>query len=153
MRGKSTLLRTPGWHETERATNRYLHQVLAMLSDSSTPNASPIDLQELLDRCMGNIDLAQRVLSKLQSQFEADLVELERALTEKNGKIAASAAHRLNGAASNIAAHDLQRCAAQIENSARDNLLHEMPAQIAQLRKHWSRFTDATFSFAADKTR
>ncbi|MCC6123989.1 MAG: Hpt domain-containing protein [Pirellulales bacterium] len=120
-----------------------------MLREISTPGSSPIDLQELLNRCMGNLDLAQRVLSKLQSQFEADLVELERALAEKNGKLAASVAHRLNGAASNIAAHDLQRCAAQIENSARENLLQEMPAQISQLRNQWSRLNEAALSFSA----
>jgi HPt (histidine-containing phosphotransfer) domain-containing protein len=108
--------------------------------------SSPIDVQELLDRCMGNINLAERVLAKLQSRFAEDMIEFERALTEKNGTLLTSIAHRLKGAASNVAAHDLQMCAAKIEESGRKGQMEDLPAQLDILRNQWSRLNEATLS-------
>ncbi len=104
----------------------------------------PLDVQELLERCMGNIDLAQRVLSKLQSRFDEDMLDLENALSAENSQLIASIAHRLKGAASNVAAHDLQKCVAMIEESARKNSLKNVAIQLEQLRTEWSRVNTMT---------
>jgi HPt (histidine-containing phosphotransfer) domain-containing protein len=115
-----------------------------MSPELSTPESSPIDVRELLERCMGNIELAERVLAKVESQFEADIAELERAYAERNGKLMAGIAHRLKGSSSNVAAHDLQRCAAEIEELARRESLVEFPAQLEKLRGEWSRIKNAS---------
>jgi len=117
-----------------------------MPQELSTQESAPIDVRELLDRCMGNIDLAERVLAKLQSQFQQDIAELELALSEKNGKLIAGIAHRLKGSSSNVAAHDLQKCAAEIEDLARKEILDDMPSHFAKLQTQWLRIKNATLS-------
>jgi HPt (histidine-containing phosphotransfer) domain-containing protein len=113
------------------------------LTDQET---SPIDVQELLDRCMGNFNLAERVLAKLQSRFDEDMVELERALSSKDDRLIASIAHRLKGAASNVAAHELQKCAARIEELANNHLMDPLSGHFDALRKQWSRLNDSALS-------
>ena len=95
---------------------------------------------------MGNIELAQRVLGKLQSRFPEDLAELDLALQRRDGKLVASIAHRLKGAAANVAAHQLQDCAAKIEESARDDCIDAIPDQIECLRTQWTKFNQVTCS-------
>lgn len=120
-----------------------------MYPENSTTELPAIDVQELIDRCMGNLELAQRVFAKLQAQFKQDLIALESALAEKDGKLMANIAHRLKGAASNVAAHDLYRCVAAIEESARDGMLESLPAQLDILHKHWARLNETTLSNTA----
>jgi HPt (histidine-containing phosphotransfer) domain-containing protein len=128
------------------ATNGHQQQFIPMPQELPTQESAPIDVRELLERCMGNIDLAERVLSKLESQFQADITELERAYSEKNDKRIASVAHRLKGSAANIAAHDLQKCAAEIEDLARQEIIEDLPAHFDKLRAQWLRIKDSTAS-------
>jgi HPt (histidine-containing phosphotransfer) domain-containing protein len=121
-------------------------EVVAMLEEFPRQESPALDVQELINRCMGNIELAERVLAKLQSRYEEDVLELERALSNKNGKLLASVAHRLKGAASNVAAHDLRESAARIEDSARKELFDAIPAQLDVLRTQWTRLNEATLS-------
>lgn len=120
-----------------------------MFSESSIPESAPIDAQELIDRCMGNIDLAERVLAKLQSRFNDDLKELEDAIRTNNVKQVATIAHRLKGAASNVAAHDLQRSAAKIEELAREEKLGHLPAHLETMRNQWVRINGFSLANAA----
>jgi HPt (histidine-containing phosphotransfer) domain-containing protein len=117
-----------------------------MLQNTTTQTDSPIDVRELLDRCMDNIDLAERVLGKLNSRFADDMAELERALEAKNGHAVASVAHRLKGAAANVAAHDLQKYAADVEESARREMLDRLPAQFDLLRNEWKKINDTALT-------
>jgi HPt (histidine-containing phosphotransfer) domain-containing protein len=114
-----------------------------MPSDLSTQESAPIDLQELIERCMGNLELAERVLSKLQSRFDEDMARLEQALSAKDGQLIASIAHRLKGASANVAAHDLQKCAAEIEELANQDILADLPVHLEILRHQWSRLNDS----------
>ena len=41
-------------------------------------NTDVLDLQGLCDRCMGNLDLVERVLDKFEQRLPAELAELER---------------------------------------------------------------------------
>ena len=113
-----------------------------MPHDISIHESAPINTQELVERCMGNIDLAERVLAKLQSRFDEDLAGLEQALSAKDGRRIASIAHRLKGAAANVAARDLQKYAAEIEDLANKNMLADLPVRLKILRHQWSRIND-----------
>jgi HPt (histidine-containing phosphotransfer) domain-containing protein len=123
-----------------------MQETLSMLPENATKESSPIDIQELVDRCMGNLELAQRVFAKLQSQFKDDLIDLELALAAKDSKLMACIAHRLKGAASNVAAHNLYRSVASLEESAREGQIANLPAQLDILRKELSRLNETTLS-------
>ena len=52
--------------------------------------APVIDLVALKARCLGNLDLVDRVLAKFTGQVDADLDELDRAIHERNPAKAAN---------------------------------------------------------------
>lgn len=108
--------------------------------DSSEP---AFDLQELVNRCLGNIEFAERVLAKFQARFGDDIAMLEHAITAEDADTTASIAHRLKGASATAAAKGIQTLAAEIEQLARNRSLEELPTHLQQLRREWSRFTES----------
>lgn len=109
---------------------------------------SAFDYQELLDRCLGNIEFAERVLTKFQSRFDADLMELEQALDAKDADAVARVAHRLKGASATAAAGGIRHQAAEIEDLARKHDVNEVPNRLRELRNECSRFSRSVSSLA-----
>ena len=103
--------------------------------ERQTLDESPvIDSTELIARCMGNLEFAERLLGKFQGRLDDDIVQLEHALQAQNTDLIARVAHRIKGASANIAAHPLRQRAAEIEHSARENSLTTIPSQLDELR-------------------
>lgn len=98
------------------------------------------DSADLVARCLGNIAFAERVLAKFNSRFELDLAELEQAIQTQDGEGIARVAHRLKGAAANVAAGSLRAHAAGIEKAARAGDLPPISAQVDELRSQWRVF-------------
>lgn len=95
----------------------------------------PIDEEELLRRCLGKPDLVVRLLQKFVPQAEQDAREIENALARKDGSAAATASHRLKGAALNVSAKRLGELAAAVDQLARSGNLAaaaETNLQLAQ---------------------
>ena len=109
---------------------------------------SAFDFQELLDRCLGNLEFAERVLAKFQSRFDDDLVEIEQALDAKDADAVARVAHRLKGASATAAANGIRDQAAKIEDLARNHHVEEIPTRLQELRNECSRFAETVSSFA-----
>lgn len=109
---------------------------------SSIDPVAVFDRQELIARCLGNLEFAERILSRFQTRFEEDLSELERAVSDRNAEQIASLAHRLKGSSANAAAHSLRERAGEIEGLARRQTLQEIPSRLEGLRSEWSRFTE-----------
>ena len=99
-----------------------------------------LKVDELLARCMGNLDFATRVLATFQDRFEKDLEELERGLDARDVEAVAQVAHRIKGASANVAAHSLSEQAAAIEQLGRSQQVSMLPLHVQQLRDEWSRF-------------
>lgn len=102
-----------------------------------------INFDELLARCLGNVDIAEKVLSRFQDRFDVDLNELERGLDARDPQAIALIAHRIKGASANVAAPALYEVAAAIEDLGRGARLAEVPAGVAQLRGEWTRFVQS----------
>jgi HPt (histidine-containing phosphotransfer) domain-containing protein len=107
-----------------------------------------LDLQELLDRCLGNLEFAQRVLAKFEARFGDDLRQLERDQEAEAAEAIARVAHRLKGSAANVAAKDLERISARIEELGRLGRLSEIPERLEELRGEWSHFVGYSASVA-----
>jgi HPt (histidine-containing phosphotransfer) domain-containing protein len=105
------------------------------------------EAEELLARCMGNIEFAERVLAKFQQRFEDDLTELQQGLASQNAQHIAGVAHRLKGASANVGAPGLQMRATEIEDLARARCVSEVPVRLDQLRYEWARFVRSVSSF------
>jgi PAS domain S-box-containing protein len=111
------------------------------LSSAVPPDPAPIDHPELLRRCMGRRELAARLVAKLVGQAARDIEAAVHAVQRNDATALMIAAHRLKGAAANVAAGGLQRVAADLEILGRAGslagaapLLEILQAEFARLQ-------------------
>ena len=108
-----------------------------MCVEASDPSAFTIDLDDLLVRCLGNLEFAERILAMFQERFDQDLVELDRLWLEGDAPGVARLAHRLKGASANAAARGLHWRVSQIEQLARQASLTAVGPHLDHLRQEW----------------
>jgi HPt (histidine-containing phosphotransfer) domain-containing protein len=110
-----------------------------------TPESFPsdvLDLEGLTNRCMGNIDLVQRVLAKFEQQLPEELAELERSLGLRDTEQIARIAHRVKGTSASMSAESLRRAAAAIESLGRTGCVTDVSKEIEHLRGEWERYLE-----------
>ncbi len=116
--------------------------------DRETTNAlTVLDGEELLARCMGNLEFAETILNMFHERCGADLGELERAVACEDVELVARLAHRMKGASANAAVPGIQARAAEIEQAARACSAAEIPHYLTNLREEFGRFTTAMTEF------
>jgi len=106
-------------------------------------DAAPLNFAELVERCVGRLDLVQRILDKFQAQFAGDLDQLEAALEQADLAGVSRLAHRLKGSAANVAAPRLRATAEGIEKRAAGGDVDALADCCWTLREEWSRFRQA----------
>ncbi|MBL9125589.1 MAG: Hpt domain-containing protein [Planctomycetaceae bacterium] len=105
--------------------------------------SSVINCDELLTRCLNNIEFAERILALFQNRCGEDLSDLERAFERGDMDSVRRLSHRLAGASANAAAFGLQSCAANVRHAASDGSLDQARQRLHELRGEWERFTSA----------
>jgi HPt (histidine-containing phosphotransfer) domain-containing protein len=111
-------------------------------STAAIPCASPlpgIAFDELLERCLGNMAFAQRILENFEARMTTDLAEIDAALLAQDGQRAARLAHQLRGSAANAAAGKIEALSGEIERLAKQNDLTKARAELARLGEQWQR--------------
>ena len=94
---------------------------------SHPPSAKTFEYEAVLKRCMGNKELVKKLCLKFAAGTGDDLAELEKAVSEDDSTLAGQIAHRIKGAAANLAAHQVQEHASGIELATRsDDLSHTL---------------------------
>jgi len=111
-------------------------------SKRGSSNSEVLDLQGLCDRCMGNLDLVQRVLDKFEQRLPEELAELERVLELGDAAKIALVAHRIKGSSSNVSAVGLHQAAAEIEDLSRAGQTADIDVRLRNLRAQWQRYVD-----------
>ena len=81
---------------------------------SATDN-SLFDVNELVQRCMGNEELAQQLIQLYTSTVKDEFGKLRDLLDASDLPGAQSQAHRMKGPANNISAKQIGQAAAQVE--------------------------------------
>lgn len=102
---------------------------------SGVPARPPIDENDLLHRCMGRKELAQRLLQKFVQQAQDDLQEIQAALTRQDAPAVATIAHRLKSSAVNVSATRLGELTAELDALGRAGRLGattEISSRLAQ---------------------
>jgi Amt family ammonium transporter len=99
-----------------------------------------LDPWELLGRCLGKPELAMRVLQKFEVQLGGDLAKLEAALEQRDHQQAGSLAHRIKGAAANVAAHGLCEQSGLLETALRMDLDEQVAGVFQNLLAERDRF-------------
>jgi HPt (histidine-containing phosphotransfer) domain-containing protein len=77
-----------------------------------------IDFEQLLTRCMGNVELARRILTIFIEATPARLQAIEASLAASLRDDVRRGAHALVGASGNIGALEVQKAAAELESIA-----------------------------------
>ena len=75
--------------------------------------------QRLADRCLGKLELVDRLVKILVDGLPRDSAEIEAAVDSQDMERVATLAHRLKGAAANMCAERLAWAAAGLEQAAR----------------------------------
>ena len=94
----------------------------------------PLSVDELFQRCMGNVAVATLLLEKFEKQVKEDLREIEHRLAAMDAGQVARTAHTLKGAAGAVAAASLRERAAKVEVLARENRLDAIAGELSALR-------------------
>ncbi len=100
---------------------------------------APFDVDDVLKRCMGNVQFLKRMLDKFSVRAIQDLEQLVAVVTAGDAAKTASAAHTFKGVAANLSARSLQDLAARLETMARDGDLGQATECIDQLRAELDR--------------
>jgi HPt (histidine-containing phosphotransfer) domain-containing protein len=108
-----------------------------------------LDADDLMGRCLGNLEFAERILAMFQTRFGEDLGELERMLAAGDAESVAYLSHRLKGAAANAAAPSLKTLAAEIEQLARARSLDGVQRRLDDLRHEWDWFRETALLWKA----
>lgn len=79
--------------------------------------------QQLLERCLGNLELAERLVRRFESEFPEKIQQLQTLAEEESAEGFSRLAHQLKGAASTLAASRLTIELAQVEALSRQGQL------------------------------
>jgi HPt (histidine-containing phosphotransfer) domain-containing protein len=92
------------------------------MNDSiATPATAPtIDTEELLARCLGRIELMERIIDRFVGSSQAEIDSLEFALQSNDSQEIARLAHKLSGTAITVSAKSLATAAKALEQQAID---------------------------------
>jgi ammonium transporter, Amt family len=105
----------------------------------SAGSPQSLDIDSLLARCLGNVDLVRRMLDKFKTLSADTLAELTRHVESSNPSEAARISHSLKGAAANMSADGVAAIAAQIEMAGRANDLAAARQHLDALRREIDR--------------
>ncbi len=119
-----------------------------MNSEQHAQATARFEFEELLERCMGNLEFAERVLAKFQGRFSGQLDELESALADEDVEQIVLLAHRLKGESASVAASGLRDRAEEIEKLGRSHQVSEISSSLQQLRSEWDSFAESVASFS-----
>jgi HPt (histidine-containing phosphotransfer) domain-containing protein len=95
--------------------------MLISRSDQLTKEQVVFERQRLIDRCMGKLELAERLVKILSEGLPSDLLDLQSAMDSGDIAKVASLAHRMKGTAANMCAERLSNAAADLERAARSS--------------------------------
>ena len=104
---------------------------------------SVIDSQELLTRCLNNLDFAERMLNLFEGRCCEELTDLDAAFEKGDLNAVRLIAHRLAGACANAAAFGLQTSATELRHAATDGSIEKASRCLHDLRQEWHRFMEA----------
>jgi HPt (histidine-containing phosphotransfer) domain-containing protein len=108
--------------------------------------AAPFDVDDLLTRCLGRIELAERILRTFETNLDRDVEQLEQAVRATDVTEIARLAHRIKGASLAVSARELTNCARSIEVSANAGQLAGIAADLDRLKRECGRFAEVRTS-------
>ncbi len=92
---------------------------MTTLTAETSRSTQVLNMQQLLDRCMGNLELAERCLVRFEQKLQADVDSVQQCVDSDDRAELVQVAHRVKGSAATVAAEGLAETAAALEAYAR----------------------------------
>jgi two-component system sensor histidine kinase/response regulator len=124
--------------------------------DPAPPSASPadgpppFDLDELLQRCMGNRDFMAKMLDKFAPAVGDGLERLEESVSQGDLDTAVKVAHMLKGMGANLSAQGVRQAAMELEYACRAGRRDAATSALSRLRTEVGRCRDQMPEIMAD---
>lgn len=114
---------------------------------SAEPSALPIlELQQLFERCLGNLPLVDRLISGFQKSLASSISQIEAARQAEDWRTLELTAHRLKGEAGNLGAVAIRELASQLESAAGGHSA-DVAALVSDLAAAAATFQSTAFTF------
>jgi HPt (histidine-containing phosphotransfer) domain-containing protein len=104
------------------------------------PACAPLNFDELLERCMGRLEFAERILASFERRLPVESLEIAKSLEANDLARAARLTHQLKGTAANICAPGLLEIVKRTERAVRDGQPSEAARLLGELDVEWKRF-------------
>lgn len=109
----------------------------------SATHSPAIDLDELLGRCLGNLEIAESAVVAFLDEFPTNYQQLDAASRELDPESVALVAHRMKGAARNIGAGPMADMLESIEKHAKDGRCDELRPHVDEVAQEIGRLEEA----------
>ena len=115
--------------------NTWLAKVRQADQQESQSRGPAFDFEKLVSRCMGNQDLARRLLGKFNQQIEDDLARLRQALAAGETTESAQAAHKIKGVTANLTLETIRNLVEALELAVRSGELNDGARYLAEIER------------------
>jgi HPt (histidine-containing phosphotransfer) domain-containing protein len=102
----------------------------------------PLDRDLLTRRCLGRLDLVDRLLKSFESRFPGDLSRIEDCLQANDFEELSRLVHQAKGAAANISAPELHSNMSRLEQALKMNHPEMTSTCLADIHRAWDRFLE-----------
>jgi HPt (histidine-containing phosphotransfer) domain-containing protein len=110
-------------------------------SNAEREPTAPLDRRQLINRCLGRIELAERLIASFQTRFPNETAQIERALADGDEANLVRLIHQLKGAAANVSAPTLHALLSKMEQSARSGDRATVVESMGRLYEAWEQLT------------
>jgi signal transduction histidine kinase/CheY-like chemotaxis protein/HPt (histidine-containing phosphotransfer) domain-containing protein len=138
------------WIGAGRNPQTALNSDPTKLPQVNSPDKSQFDVDDLIERLMGNQALARRIAAVFLNNMPQDLLALSTAINNSDAQGIVIAAHSIKGAAANAAGMTVSFLASKLESLGRigdiasaAEVLPELEAKFQSLKPEIERFCDA----------
>lgn len=102
----------------------------------------PLDRDLLIRRCLGRLDLVDRLLKSFESRFPEDLFQIEECLRENDSERLSRLVHQAKGATANVSAADLHANISRLEHAVKSQQHEVANSCLADVHRAWNRFVE-----------
>lgn len=100
----------------------------------------PLDLDQLVRRCMGRIELAERLLTSFQERLPVEVAQIQECLAASDPVRLARLVHQFKGTTANVSAPELHGIAVRMEHAARAGQCDVVAGCLTEVAQAWQRF-------------
>lgn len=124
--------------------------MIHQMNRASERDSDALNREELVDRLLGNVALAQRMLSQFLDTIPEEIDLLEAVIRIGYPEEIASLAHRHKGTAKTLAAGRVAEVAAEIEIQAREGSTSNLLSLLDELRTSYTHLQDELDAWARE---